>query len=1836
MGKVMWEAKGSLKEPGLLRRMFERCLMMASLFSLGLTLSPIPLVGSAIAAPALATLTRGVSDEIGARLMPIQGQQAGQSVTALASGQWLLLGGRQGSSGASNQALVFDPRTGKTTKLDSPMQTARWGHSATLLPDGSVLILGGQGAQGDWLTTAERFDPVSGRFAKGGDSGLLSRRGHTSTLLSDGKLLIAGGIGPQGQGRQEAEIYDPISGRAQAFRASLNTVRNEAKASLLPDGSVLLWGGDLTAGQVTGERYDFATQRFSLLGREAALVWAKTLDGVEVPGLSGSDPAAEGTLTRLAGPLVFRFTERLDMSSLNEQGVTLLGPRGNVQIHVAPAENGLLLFVSPLQELMPGARYTLFAQGARSQKGIAVPLVAVGFDTSSLSAVNGVAISIAGTEATAVSADATKKAANKAPSVEDKDVVAADLDDETWTPSARNYRGEWRSGRTPLADNYPAKRLETLRAHRRMVLLRDGRVKSEERERRLSSLKGAPTDTAGVTALTGQTLKLNGQPLAGVTLRIGNQTVVSDANGEFLMSLAASGVVMLEIDGRSASNAQKQYGRYFYQTYLEPGKVNALPNPVWMTKLDMAHAVKLPSPTTQEIVLTNPKLPGMEVRLPAGTVIRDADGKIVTEVSLTPVPADQTPMPMPYGDIPVYYTLQPGGAVIQSVTGKPLGATVIYPNYSTQPPGATFDLFDHDPAGRGWYIYGKAKVSVDGKRIETDQGFKLYQFQASSAASSGGPPAGNGPNPDGGCDGDPVTCYDGHFLYDHADVYLADSLPLELNRRYRNDFPNQLSFGVGASHDYDMYLYLVNPVGYTVSEIDLVLGSGESIPFKSTGTTNSYLTEIFASTEPGRFYGAKIKGNYYSGFTLTLKDGTVYEFSWYSARLRAIRDVNGNALGIARDGSNRITEIATPNDRHVSLKYESADCSACVTSATDSLGRQTRYQYDSSGRLTQVTDPSGNITRYTYDTAGRLSVLQDPRYTAGQTSQPKVTNVYYTTADGARLNGRVKKQTYADGTTNSFAYTFDSNGVIQKTEVTDERGNVRRLEYTSNARIAKETRAVGKAEQQTETNEWDSTTGLLKSTTDTLGRKTAYEYDAAGNTTKVTRLAGTANAVSTQYTYTATYNQIATITDPLGKVTTLTYDPKGNLTQIKDANGNTKTLGYTASGQLSSITDALGKTAQFDYANGDLVRATDPLGKSTYWSTDGAGRRIAVTDPLGNKSTFSYDALDRQLQRQNALGHSIGYAWDANGNLLRVTDPKTNQHKSTYDSRNALSKQTDPLGNNETYAYDARHNLIQKTDRKGQITKYDYDALNRLIKTTYTDNSTVSYTWDAGNRLTKIVDSLNGTITRSYDNLDRLTQEVTPKGTVGYAYDVADRRKTMAISGQPVLTYTYDAGGRLTRIDQAAGAANNNVAQSLVFTYDARDRRTQTKLANGQTANYTYDAAGQLTGIVWKNAGGTVLGDLAYTYDAAGQRAVIGGSYARSNLPGTKTQNYDAANRLVSHNGQAQTYDANGNLLSDGSNTYTWNARDQLVSISGSVSASFGYDGLGRRMTRTVNGTGSGFVYDGLNLVQELAGTTTNNGTAANVKASYLLGGLDEVFAQQTGTGATAKTYSYLTDALGSVIQINDGTGVKRVAYTYDPYGATTADATFANPYQYTARENDGTGLYYYRARYYSPDKQRFIAWDPIGLKGGINTYAYADNAPTMFTDPMGLKTFMCKKPLHALGGDGARSGPDVSGNPLYHQYVCISDGKGGFICGGQDQRGQKWYDPINGPGKPSNDKYDPQTCEQKEPDNNCIEQCLARKFAGSRPRYGIPFGTDCQEWSDDALKDCQKQCKKK
>jgi len=276
---------------------------------------------------------------------------------------------------------------------------------------------------------------------------------------------------------------------------------------------------------------------------------------------------------------------------------------------------------------------------------------------------------------------------------------------------------------------------------------------------------------------------------------------------------------------------------------------------------------------------------------------------------------------------------------------------------------------------------------------------------------------------------------------------------------------------------------------------------------------------------------------------------------------------------------------------------------------------------------------------------------------------------------------------------------------------------------------------------------------------------------------------------------------------------------------------------------------------------------------------------------------------------------------------------------------------------------------------------------------------------------------------------------------------------------------------------------------------------------NTNSVTYGYNNASELTSLTYEK-GTTTLGTLTYTYDLAGNRIKTGGTFARSNIPpALTTTTYNANNQQKVFGTTTENYDLNGNL-SDTTDagvvtTYTWNVRNQLTGISKTgLTASFTYDSFGRRTGKTVNGTTTNFVYDGLNPVQEKNGAT--------VTANLLTGlGIDEFFTRTEG--GTAR--SLLPDALGSTIALGDGTGTIQTQYTYEPFGFTTQTGTAStSSYKYTGREDDGTGLYYYRARYYQPRFQRFIVEDPIGFLGGdMNLYGYVRNVPMILSDPDGL-----------------------------------------------------------------------------------------------------------------------------
>ena len=212
-------------------------------------------------------------------------------------------------------------------------------------------------------------------------------------------------------------------------------------------------------------------------------------------------------------------------------------------------------------------------------------------------------------------------------------------------------------------------------------------------------------------------------------------------------------------------------------------------------------------------------------------------------------------------------------------------------------------------------------------------------------------------------------------------------------------------------------------------------------------------------------------------------------------------------------------------------------------------------------------------------------------------------------------------------------------------------------------------------------------------------------------------------------------------------------------------------------------------------------------------------------------------------------------------------------------------------------------------------------------------------------------------------------------------------------------------------------------------------------------------------------------------------------------------------NRQLTFGNQTMTYDANGNLGTITVQTaggpqvtpYTWDQRNRLGTLAGpSLAASFGYDGLGRRTSRTVNAASLPYLYDGVDILREGVGIAA---------ATYLRGlGVDETFAR-------GNSEFYLTDALGSTVALTNAAGNLRATYSYEPFGRTQASGPAStNPFQFTGRENDGTGLYYYRARYYHPGLARFLSEDPIGFAGGDpNLYTYAGSSPVRWSDPSGL-----------------------------------------------------------------------------------------------------------------------------
>ncbi len=1026
---------------------------------------------------------------------------------------------------------------------------------------------------------------------------------------------------------------------------------------------------------------------------------------------------------------------------------------------------------------------------------------------------------------------------------------------------------------------------------------------------------------------------------------------------------------------------------------------------------------------------------------------------------------------------------------------------VTLPNDLDLRPGEKADLWSYDAApfpgvpGQ-WVNNGTGTVSGDGSKIVSDPGVGITRFCGVCGLSCFIPRQQGQPNrnPDGTTGGDPVDFNVGQMIVEKTDLVLPGRIPALIHRTYNpfDPFQNiagfQLSLGPGWALSVEAVLQ-----AETATLRRLILPGNSRFAFvqQPDGT--------FVNTTHPRFAGAVLTAGGSGGHQLRFKDGTVWRFAQsFIAGVGVLveqTDRNGNHLTIERDGSSRITQIVEPSGRALVTTIASGR----IKEIKDPLGRTVQYSYNSAGRLETVTDPAGGVTRYTYDGNARILTITDPR---GITY---LTNEY-------DASGRVARQTQADGGVWLFRYAGPTGAPVG-VNVTDPRGNSTTQLLTAEG-LARETiDAVGQ-----HTRFERDASGQVVAVTDPLGRVTRFEYDAAGNVTKITDRANNVRL----FEHEPTFNRLTKLIAPApdgppgdpGPVTTFEYDAKGNLITITDPEQNLKPvperlktrIAYNEFGQPQSVTDPLGNVTTFTYdVQGNLATVSDPLHHTSRRTYDLVSRLTAQTDPRGKTTRFAYDDLNRITQIFDALGGPTKFTYDENGNLRSVTDARN--HATTYhhDNMDRLERRTDPLMASETFEYDNLGNLIRHTDRKQQTSTFTYDPLNRQVRADYRD-ATTTFVYDAVGRLVQASDSQGGDILESYDILDRLIGETTSLGTVAHIYDAIGRRATMSVAGQDLTHYSYDANSRLVQIAQGS--------QVVDFDYDVLGRRTGLTLPNGVSTEYQYDTASRLTQLIYRNTA-EILGNLTYEYDPAGNRTHIGGSFARTLLPDPiVSASYDGANRQLRFGEKAMTFDANGNLVAgtdaSGLTALTWDSRNRLGGIAGpSTTAAFTYDVFGRRTQRQLKGQPTSYLYDGVDIVREIAG-----GMQANLIRGQRI---DEPLVRNSSE-------YYLTDALGSIIALTDPAGSLHVAYTYEPFGGTEVVGASSNPFQYTARENDGTGLYYYRARYYDPTGGRFLQEDPLpGLASrpqAQNQYSYVTNNPTNLSDAAGLLTIPLPGPL--------------------------------------------------------------------------------------------------------------------
>lgn len=651
----------------------------------------------------------------------------------------------------------------------------------------------------------------------------------------------------------------------------------------------------------------------------------------------------------------------------------------------------------------------------------------------------------------------------------------------------------------------------------------------------------------------------------------------------------------------------------------------------------------------------------------------------------------------------------------------------------------------------------------------------------------------------------------------------------------------------------------------------------------------------------------------------------------------------------------------------------------------------------------------------------------------------------------------------------------------------------------------------------------------MLSITDPAGFTQSFEYDAFGRLS-ATFIANNQQRIDYSYAIGA-----VTSADASGVSSKVFFDERGLVVRAEDGLGNYQRLEYNNSRQLVGVTDSLGRS--IDYTRCDCGRPktiSDQLGNTTRFALGGPNNDpTSMTDALGRVTNFGYDAPGNQSLTIYADGSQEQAVFNAQGSASSLVNRRGQSVSFTRNAAGQITQETFP-DNSNTYTYDQRGRLATAVDSHGTTT-FTYDDADRLTRVDYPGGRFIDYTYDAAGRRASM-NSSGFEVRYAYDPVGRLSElrDGADAPFVKYTYDPAGRLAKEEKSNQTITEYTYDGAGRIASI--VNHAPNGDVNSQFTYGYDALGRRISAATLDGCWL-YTYDLTGQLIHAVFTpNVGSSLSGqDLTFAYDALGNRTTM-------QVNGVSTAYVtNSLNEYTSVGGAATSYDADGNLLTDGTRTYSYDALNRLTKVvSGADTWEYEYDAFGNRVATLLNGQRTDYLLDPTGLTS-IVGTFDGGGSRT---ASFAVGlGLE-------ASVITGSANFYDFDALGSTAGISGNAGTYSNHYAYDPFGKVLdSSATIDNPFQFVGAEGvteEGNGLAFMRARYYSIDTGRFTSIDPLRLGGGdVNLYRYAGNDPTNKSDPSGLFSQF----FGASGGAGGAATYGITINDDCEAFLTIGIG---------------------------------------------------------------------------------------